>query len=101
MRTHQDNGSAVTVLTAQHPEPGKYGRILRDADGSFADIREFKDATEAERAVAEINSGIFAFDADVLRDSLAAVTTDNAQGEMYLTDVPASPARPAAAWTPR
>lgn len=88
VRTHQDNGSAVTVLTAQHPEPGKYGRILRDADGSFVDIREFKDATEAERAVAEINSGIFAFDADVLRDSLAAVTTDNAQGEMYLTDVP-------------
>ena len=51
VRTHQDNGSAVTVLTAQHPEPGKYGRILRDADGSFADIREFKDATEAERAL--------------------------------------------------
>lgn len=88
VRTHDGNGSAVTVLTAKHPEPAKYGRILRDADGSFADIREFKDATEAEREVDEINSGIFAFDAAVLRDALAQVTTDNAQGEMYLTDVP-------------
>lgn len=88
VRAHDSRGSAVTVLTADHPEPGKYGRILRDADGSFADIREFKDASEQERAVTEVNSGIFAFDADVLRDALSRVTTDNAQGEMYLTDVP-------------
>lgn len=86
---HDARGNDVTVLTAIHPEPGKYGRILRGADGAFTDIREFKDASEADRAVAEINSGIFAFDAAVLRDALAKVTVDNAQREMYLTDVPA------------
>ncbi|MFI7484342.1 bifunctional UDP-N-acetylglucosamine diphosphorylase/glucosamine-1-phosphate N-acetyltransferase GlmU [Kocuria sp. M1R5S2] len=85
---HERHGNAVTVLTADHEQPGGYGRILRDADGSFREIKEAKDATEAELAVAEINSGIFAFDADVLRESLTRVTTDNAQGEMYLTDVP-------------
>lgn len=85
---HRDHGNAVTVLTADHPEPGKYGRILRDADGGFAEIKEFKDATEAQRAVGEVNSGIFAFDAAVLREALAQVSVANAQGEKYLTDVP-------------
>lgn len=85
---HEGRGNAVTVLTADHEAPGGYGRILRDADGSFREIKEAKDATEAELAVAEINSGILAADADVLRDSLEQVTCDNAQAEMYLTDVP-------------
>ncbi|WP_047690120.1 bifunctional UDP-N-acetylglucosamine diphosphorylase/glucosamine-1-phosphate N-acetyltransferase GlmU [Kocuria sp. ZOR0020] len=85
---HDSHDNAVTVLTALHPAPEKYGRILRDDAGNFLDIREFKDATEEERAVTEINSGIFAFDAGVLRDALAQVDTNNAQGEMYLTDVP-------------
>ena len=85
---HREHGNAVTVLTADHPEPGKYGRILRDGDGRFAEIKEYKDATEHERAVTEVNSGIFAFDAAVLRDALAEVSVDNAQGEKYLTDVP-------------
>ncbi|WP_308222189.1 bifunctional UDP-N-acetylglucosamine diphosphorylase/glucosamine-1-phosphate N-acetyltransferase GlmU [Kocuria rosea] len=85
---HEERGNAVTVLTADHESPGGYGRVLRDADGSFREIKEAKDATAAELAVTEINSGIFAFDADVLRAALAEVTTDNAQGEMYLTDVP-------------
>lgn len=85
---HNSHGNSVTVLTAHHPQPAKYGRILRDVNGDFADIREFKDATEAEREVTEINSGIFAFDAAVLRDGLAKLDTNNAQGEMYLTDIP-------------
>lgn len=85
---HRDHGNAVTVLTADHPAPGKYGRILRDENGQLAEIKEFKDATEEERAVVEVNSGIFAFDAAVLRDSLAQVDTNNAQAEKYLTDVP-------------
>ena len=88
VRRHEERGNAVTVLTADHEQPGGYGRVLRDPDGSFREIKEAKDATEAELAVTEINSGIFAFDADVLRDALAEVTSDNAQGEMYLTDVP-------------
>ncbi|MGN6303063.1 MAG: bifunctional UDP-N-acetylglucosamine diphosphorylase/glucosamine-1-phosphate N-acetyltransferase GlmU [Angustibacter sp.] len=84
---HEEAGSAVTVLTAHVEDPTGYGRVIRDADGQVARIVEQKDADEAERAVREINSGIYAFDAGVLHEALEQVTTDNAQGEMYLTDV--------------
>ncbi|HET7277299.1 MAG TPA: bifunctional UDP-N-acetylglucosamine diphosphorylase/glucosamine-1-phosphate N-acetyltransferase GlmU [Dermatophilaceae bacterium] len=84
---HERSGSAVTVITAHLDDPTGYGRILRDPDGSVAGIVEQKDATDDQRAITEINSGIYAFDADVLRDALKQVTTDNAQGEKYLTDV--------------
>ncbi|NUT70763.1 bifunctional UDP-N-acetylglucosamine diphosphorylase/glucosamine-1-phosphate N-acetyltransferase GlmU [Pseudarthrobacter sp. C4D7] len=85
--THERDGNAVTVLTAVLDDAGGYGRILRGEDGSVTCIREHKDASEAERLIREVNSGIYAFDAAVLRDALAKVTTDNAQGEKYLTDV--------------
>ncbi|MBP2340762.1 bifunctional UDP-N-acetylglucosamine pyrophosphorylase/glucosamine-1-phosphate N-acetyltransferase [Saccharothrix coeruleofusca] len=84
---HGERGNAVTVLTAVVADPTGYGRILRDADGSVRGIVEQKDATEAERAITEINSGVYAFDAAVLRDALSRLSTDNAQGELYLTDV--------------
>lgn len=84
---HEDSGSAVTVITAHLDEPTGYGRILRDGDGSVRGIIEQKDASEDERAITEINSGIYAFDATVLRTQLAHVGTDNVQGEKYLTDV--------------
>lgn len=87
LATHQAAGSAVTVLTAHVPDPTGYGRIVRDADGSVASIVEHKDATEAQRAIREINSGIYAFEADVLVDALGRIGADNAQGELYLTDV--------------
>ena len=85
--SHEAGRNAVTVLTAVLDDATGYGRILRAADGTVTGIREHKDATDAEREIREINSGIYAFDAAVLRDSLAHVTTDNAQGEKYLTDV--------------
>jgi bifunctional UDP-N-acetylglucosamine pyrophosphorylase/glucosamine-1-phosphate N-acetyltransferase len=85
--THESQGNAVTVLTAILEDATGYGRILRAADGTVTGIREHKDASEAERAIREINSGIYAFDAAVLRSALKHVTTDNAQGEKYLTDV--------------
>ena len=84
---HEADRNAVTVLTAVLADATGYGRILRAADGTVMGIREHKDATDAERGIREVNSGIYAFDAAVLRDSLAHVTTDNAQGEKYLTDV--------------
>ncbi|MGD6978340.1 MULTISPECIES: bifunctional UDP-N-acetylglucosamine diphosphorylase/glucosamine-1-phosphate N-acetyltransferase GlmU [Citricoccus] len=84
---HQSEGNAVTVLTALLADPTGYGRILREADGSVAGIVEHKDATDAQRQVNEVNSGIYAFDGALLVDALSRVTTDNAQGEMYLTDV--------------
>ncbi len=77
----------MTVITADLPDPTGYGRIVRDPDGGVARIVEHKDATAAERAITEVNSGIYAFDSGVLRAGLAALTTDNAQGEKYLTDV--------------
>ncbi|WP_285726760.1 bifunctional UDP-N-acetylglucosamine diphosphorylase/glucosamine-1-phosphate N-acetyltransferase GlmU [Psychromicrobium xiongbiense] len=84
---HENQSNAVTVLTAHVADPTGYGRILRAEDGTVLGIREHKDASEAERAITEINSGIYAFDAGILRDALNRVGTDNAQGEMYLTDV--------------
>jgi bifunctional UDP-N-acetylglucosamine pyrophosphorylase / glucosamine-1-phosphate N-acetyltransferase len=84
---HEAGKNAVTVLTAEVANASGYGRILRAADGTVTGIREHKDATDAEREIREINSGIYAFDAKVLRTALGQVTTDNAQGEKYLTDV--------------
>ena len=84
---HSASGSAVTVITANLANPTGYGRILRGADDSVEGIVEHKDATPEQLAITEINSGIYAFDAQVLRDALEHVTTDNAQGEKYLTDV--------------
>ena len=85
---HEDAGAAATVLSARVPDPTGYGRILRSEDGSeVLGIVEHKDATEEQRSIDEINSGIYAFDLAVLRDALGRIGTDNAQGEMYLTDV--------------
>ncbi len=84
---HLADGNAVTVLTAEVPDPAGYGRILRAADGAVQAIVEHKDASDAERAIAEINSGVYAFDGKLLAEGLGEVRTDNSQGEEYLTDV--------------
>jgi bifunctional UDP-N-acetylglucosamine pyrophosphorylase / glucosamine-1-phosphate N-acetyltransferase len=84
---HLDDGNAVTVLTTEVMDPTGYGRIIRDAGGGVLGIVEQKDATPDVLEIREVNSGVYAFDADVLRVSLARLTTDNAQGELYLTDV--------------
>ncbi|MGF1432134.1 bifunctional UDP-N-acetylglucosamine diphosphorylase/glucosamine-1-phosphate N-acetyltransferase GlmU [Kitasatospora sp. LaBMicrA B282] len=83
---HAADGNGVTVLTAQVPDPTGYGRILREADGAVAGIVEHKDATAEQHAIAEINSGVYAFDGKLLAGALAELRTDNAQGEEYLTD---------------
>ncbi|OSM42155.1 bifunctional UDP-N-acetylglucosamine diphosphorylase/glucosamine-1-phosphate N-acetyltransferase GlmU [Nesterenkonia sp. PF2B19] len=85
--THEAEGNATTVLTAVLDDASGYGRIIRADDGSVTGIVEHKDASPAQREVREINSGIYAFDAEVLTRALSQVTTDNAQGEKYLTDV--------------
>jgi bifunctional UDP-N-acetylglucosamine pyrophosphorylase / glucosamine-1-phosphate N-acetyltransferase len=84
---HEDGGNAVTVLTAHVPDPAGYGRVLRGADGTVEGIVEHKDATPEQLGVHEINSGIYAFEAGMLRSGLLRLSTDNAQGELYLTDV--------------
>ncbi|WP_128431422.1 bifunctional UDP-N-acetylglucosamine diphosphorylase/glucosamine-1-phosphate N-acetyltransferase GlmU [Streptomyces cyaneus] len=86
--THAADGNAVTVLTAEVPDATGYGRIVRDGvSGAVTAIVEHKDATESQRAIREINSGVFAFDGQLLADALGKVRTDNSQGEEYLTDV--------------
>src|ERR1700733_8088751 len=84
---HQSQGAAVTVLTARLGEPKGYGRIIRDEAGAFTGIVEESDATDEQRAIDEINSGMYAFDGDLLADTVKRVPTDNAKGEEYLTDV--------------
>ncbi|MFJ6003482.1 bifunctional UDP-N-acetylglucosamine diphosphorylase/glucosamine-1-phosphate N-acetyltransferase GlmU [Arthrobacter sp. NPDC092385] len=84
---HQGEGNAVSVLTAVLEDPTGYGRIQRHEDGTVVAIVEHKDASPEQRAIREVNSGIYAFDAAVLRSALTRVDVDNAQGEMYLTDV--------------
>ncbi|MFJ3664023.1 bifunctional UDP-N-acetylglucosamine diphosphorylase/glucosamine-1-phosphate N-acetyltransferase GlmU [Streptomyces sp. NPDC090119] len=86
--THDADGNAVTVLTAEVPNATGYGRIVRDgASGAVTAIVEHKDATDEQRAIVEINSGVFAFDGRLLAQALKQVRTDNSQGEEYLTDV--------------
>jgi bifunctional UDP-N-acetylglucosamine pyrophosphorylase/glucosamine-1-phosphate N-acetyltransferase len=77
----------VTALTAVVGDPAGYGRIVRDEDGGFAAIVEQADATPEQRAINEINSGMYAFDGDLLADAVKRVPTNNAKGEEYLTDV--------------
>ncbi|MFM6967702.1 MAG: NTP transferase domain-containing protein, partial [Microbacteriaceae bacterium] len=83
---HRANNRAASVLSAIVDDPTGYGRIVRTAD-VFSRIVEHKDATDDERAIAEVNSGTYVFRAGPLRTALAQVTTANAQGEKYLTDV--------------
>ncbi len=83
---HRAAQNALTVLTAVVDDPHGYGRIIRSQEAVTAIVEE-RDATDEQRQVREINSGIYVFDAAVLRDGLAALGTDNAQGELYLTDV--------------
>ncbi|MFI9536225.1 bifunctional UDP-N-acetylglucosamine diphosphorylase/glucosamine-1-phosphate N-acetyltransferase GlmU [Nocardia fusca] len=78
---------AVTVLTFVPEDPNGYGRIVRDADGEVAEIVEHADATPEQAAIREVNSGVYAFDAGVLRTMLGRLSTANAQHELYLTDV--------------
>lgn len=84
---HRAAGNAVTILSSELDEPSGYGRILRDGDGAVTAIREDADADDAERAIREVNSGILAVDGKFLADAVSRLSPDNAQGELYLTDI--------------
>jgi bifunctional UDP-N-acetylglucosamine pyrophosphorylase/glucosamine-1-phosphate N-acetyltransferase len=86
VRTHQRESAAATVLTARVPEPDGYGRIVR-RDGQIAAIVEHKDASNEERRIDEINSGVYAFDLEPLFDALKQIGASNAQREYYLPDL--------------
>ncbi|WP_225993712.1 bifunctional UDP-N-acetylglucosamine diphosphorylase/glucosamine-1-phosphate N-acetyltransferase GlmU [Actinomadura rudentiformis] len=88
VQTHENEGNAVTILTTEMPDATGYGRILREGEGgAVTAIVEHKDAHDEQRAIREINVGMYAFDGALLADALKRVTTDNAKGEEYLTDV--------------
>jgi bifunctional UDP-N-acetylglucosamine pyrophosphorylase / glucosamine-1-phosphate N-acetyltransferase len=76
----------VTLLTALLDDPAAYGRIVRSASGDVEAIVEFKDASEEQRAIREINAAVYAFDTPALLSALGEITPANAQGEYYLTD---------------
>ena len=84
---HESTGASATVLTARLADPSGYGRIVRESDGSVTAIVEDKDADAEQRRIDEVNSGMYAFSGGRLVDGLSRLTTDNAQGEEYLTDV--------------
>jgi bifunctional UDP-N-acetylglucosamine pyrophosphorylase / glucosamine-1-phosphate N-acetyltransferase len=84
---HEQSGTGATVLAAEVADPAGLGRIVRDAAGNLERIVEERDATAEQRALREINAGIYAFDAALLREALGKLSTDNDQGEEYLTDV--------------
>jgi bifunctional UDP-N-acetylglucosamine pyrophosphorylase/glucosamine-1-phosphate N-acetyltransferase len=84
---HVEAGSAVTVLTGRVADPSGYGHVVRDEAGAIAAIVEDKDATEDERGIREISSGVFAFDGEFLGGALTRIGNANAKGEYYLTDV--------------
>ena len=79
--------SALALLTQDLANPTGYGRIVRDADGSVREIVEEKDATPAQKAIKEINTGIMVLPTNALKKWLKALRSSNSQGEYYLTDV--------------
>jgi bifunctional UDP-N-acetylglucosamine pyrophosphorylase/glucosamine-1-phosphate N-acetyltransferase len=84
---HRGRGSACTILTAELDDPTGYGRIVRGRDDRVRRIVEQTDATDDERAITEINTGIFCFRRSLLAPALRRLSPENAQGEYYLTDV--------------
>ncbi len=84
---HHKGGFVASVMTAEHPDPTGYGRIIRGVDGSLLRIVEERDASDNEKAIYEINSGVYAFDGAKLAGAIGKLKNDNSQGELYLTDV--------------
>lgn len=87
LAAHAANPHPVTVLTARVAEPGSYGRIVRGPDGAVRAIVEASEATAAQLAIDEINTGAYAFDAAYLRAALPGLVPHPPKGEFYLTDL--------------
>jgi len=90
VEAHERSGAAATMATMELDDPGAYGRVVRGPDGGVEHVAEAKgegDATEAELAIREVNTGVYAFDGARLLDALERIRPDNAQGEYYLPDV--------------
>jgi bifunctional UDP-N-acetylglucosamine pyrophosphorylase/glucosamine-1-phosphate N-acetyltransferase len=86
LERHVADMSGVTFLSGEIDAPAGYGRVVRDRRGDFVKIVEEKDATAAERKIAEVNSGVYAFQRKALGEALGLLRADNTQKEYYLTD---------------
>lgn len=84
---HRENKSDLTVMSAIFENPTNYGRIIRNQDGSLNSIVEEKDATPEQKAVKEINAGIYCINWAKIKPAFNELTSNNAQGEYYLTDI--------------
>ncbi len=87
VEAHRAERADLSLLTVRYEDPTGYGRIVREPDGRVRGIVEERDATRAERAITEVNPGIYCVGAGVLRPLIAALRDDNAQREFYLTDI--------------
>ena len=87
LEAHAVGNFVASVLTAEHPDPTGYGRIIRDDSDELLRIVEERDASEDEEFIIEINSGVYAFDGAKLAGAIRQITNSNSQGELYLTDV--------------
>lgn len=84
---HEANGNGVTLLSAYLSDPHGYGRVLRNEAGAVIGVVEERDADETQRAITEVNTSVYVFDAALLRQTLSQLGSANKQGEVYLTDV--------------
>lgn len=88
LKMQEDEGNVCTLLSSDTQMKLPYGRIIRDENGKFVDIREEKDCTVEEKKITELNIGTYVFNSDALRRGLKLIDSNNAAGEYYLTDVP-------------
>ncbi len=86
MAVHEQDGNSVTVLTAEVPDATGLGRVVRNSDGTFKEIREHKDATPEILEIREINASVYCFNREALDNALPRISNDNAQHEYYLPD---------------
>jgi bifunctional UDP-N-acetylglucosamine pyrophosphorylase / glucosamine-1-phosphate N-acetyltransferase len=84
---HRKRGAKLSFISIILDDPAAYGRVIRDASGNVDKIVEFRDASPAERAIKEINTGFYLVDSTLLRSALAELKPANAQDEYYLTDI--------------
>ncbi len=84
---HKENKSDITVMSAIFENPTNYGRIIRDTDNSLKCIIEEKDATLEQKAIKEVNAGIYCINWAKVKSAFSQLTSNNAQGEYYLTDI--------------
>ncbi len=86
LKDHRASGAAASVLTCRQPNPFGYGRIIRDSHCEFVAIREEVDASESEKKICEVNTGIYLFNRKDLFEALREIQPNNQKGEYYLTD---------------